>query len=613
MHFRHRHANCRTIRILPNLGSHFDHSDALSATIRKQYSFQSTHSRHHDYIIIKYHFNLHWQNLVTNMSNVATTLRVATFRNKWTSPASCRPQLSRQMYRFRSDTRYLSPLLFPPSGSSVSSFRYQRHSTTSVPNDCISDFDDELTGPVSERLDALVKKGTIHKDDHQLMAARELDRLYYDLMEQNPPPLILSSSSSSSSSPKNTSSSFFGSLFGGATNKSPAVGNSNLASSDLHSNLTGSIAGCYMYGGVGCGKTFLMDLLYHSIGDASHSPWSNDRQMVHYHKFMLNVHEFMHTSRREHRERGITDVNLIEPVVSHILERGRLLCLDEFQVTDVADAMILKEVFTGIWKQGGVLVTTSNRPPCDLYLHGLQRDRFVPFIDMLERRCHVVNLMKAERDYRMMMAKEDAKRHELEDSTTTTTDTTSNRIVPKKVHFTKDERKDLQRLFAQMTKDRPCNPTTLETQGRKVKIPMACQSKSVAKFSFEDVCQKALGAADYLVIGQQFSTVFLHGIPPLTVNELNWFRRFITFVDSMYELKVTLILHTNAASIDEIFTVEGDKKSYNQDEVFAFDRTRSRLQEMSTAKYLTSTWQGSTLDGSSNRQVVTARIDMEPS
>ncbi len=190
--------------------------------------------------------------------------------------------------------------------------------------------------------------------------------------------------------------------------------------------------------------------------------------------------------------------------------------------------------------------------------------------------------------------------------------TTSNRIVPKKVFFTKGHKKDLQRLFAQMTKDRPCNPTTLETQGRKVKIPMACKSKSVAMFSFEDLCQKALGAADYLVIGQQFSTVFVHGIPQLTVNELNWLRRFITFVDSMYELKVTLLLHTNSQSIDEIFTVDGDKKSYSQDEVFAFDRTRSRLQEMSSAKYLTSTWLGSMADASSIRPVTT-RLDLEPS
>lgn len=498
--------------------------------------------------------------------------------------------------------------LSPSSSSAASSFY---------------DFDsDDVCGPVTERLEELVARGSVQPDSHQLMAARELDRVYHDLMEQAPPPLDLawSPSSSSNNGGNSNSSFFFSGLFGRASANAVA----DAATASLGFQPSPGIPGIYMYGGVGCGKTFLMDLLYQAVGDttaaasggSSSSAWAHDRQMVHYHKFMLNVHQFMHTSRKEQREKGITDVNLIDPVVTHILEQGRFLCLDEFQVTDVADAMILKEVFAGLWSRGCVLVTTSNRRPQDLYLHGLQRDRFVPFIEMLERRCHVVSLMDNDTDYRMMMSQAEQLASDDSADYTDTTDTTSftttpsgNRIVPKKVYFTKGQKKDLQRLFVQMTKDRPCNPTTLETQGRKVKIPMACKSKSVAMFSFEDACQKALGAADYLVIGQQFSTVFLYGIPKLTVNELNWLRRFITFVDTMYELKVTLLLHTNTDDIASIFTVEGDKTSYSQDEVFAFDRTRSRLQEMASAKYLTSKWLGSAA-GVSSHSPVTARLDM---
>jgi len=178
----------------------------------------------------------------------------------------------------------------------------------------------------------------------------------------------------------------------------------------------------------------------------------------------------------------------------------------------------------------------------------------------------------------------------------------------KQVYFCgKDQKKVLQKLFYERAKGRPSNPSTLETQGRKVKIPMACKAKSMCMFSFEDLCQKALGAADYLVIGQQFSTVFVYGIPTMTVNEINWLRRFITFVDSMYEWKVRLLLQTNAGSVEEIFRVD-DKESYQQDEVFAFDRTRSRLGEMSSTKYLSSQWLG---EGTTS--TATTKLDLDPS
>ena len=141
-------------------------------------------------------------------------------------------------------------------------------------------------------------------------------------------------------------------------------------------------------------------------------------------------------------------------------------------------------------------------------------------------------------------------------------------------------------LFYELVGTRSVVPTALETQGRKVKIPLASLSGGVARFNFEDLCQKALGAADYLVIGQHFHTVFVENIPILTLNELNWVRRFITFVDSMYESNVKLILHAKTP-VKDIFQPETKTE---HDEVFAFDRTLSRLDEMASEAYLRKRW-----------------------
>lgn len=472
---------------------------------------------------------------------------------------------------------------------------------------------DDAEGAVTNRLNQMVMKGEVHPDDHQSEAAAELDRIYDYLMTHNPPPLI----PTPVASPKKESKSFFGSFFG-SKQPTPVKAVTQQLSSLL--SLSPTNKGAYLFGGVGCGKTFLMNLFYDAVDSG---PWAQDKQKVHYHKFMLQVHQFMH----EQRKIQSPDGDLIAPVVDQILKQGRLLCLDEFQVTDVADALILQRLFEGLWKKGCILVATSNRAPSDLYLHGLQRDRFLPFIARLEQQCTVVDLLDSETDYRML-------------AKSSHPDSADGESDDPLVYFLSGDaasHRQFRKLFYRLAEGHPTTPTTLTTQGRNVPIPLSCLQKRVAYFEFADLCQKAMGAADYLVIASNFSTVFCHNIPKLTVNELNWLRRFITFVDTMYELKVTLILHTGqpVESIKDIFSVEGDKQSYSQDEVFAFDRTLSRLEEMSSPKYLKSQWLGGSkkrrlqeknmykstaswtiLDESSPRghdEVVTSTLSLHPS
>jgi len=446
---------------------------------------------------------------------------------------------------------------------------------------------DEIEGAVTSRLNQLVSKGEVHPDDHQFDAAEELDRIYEYLMTHDPPPFIPTPTTTTTTTTTTTqtpkeSKSFFASLFGSKLSTNSTVSTTKTITQHLSSilSLSPENKGAYMFGGVGCGKTFLMNLFYDAVDSG---PWAQDKQKVHFHKFMLQVHQHMHEQRKIQGSNG----DLIAPVVDQILKQGRLLCLDEFQVTDVADALILQRLFEGLWSKGCILIATSNRPPSDLYLHGLQRDRFLPFIARLEQQCTVVDLLDSETDYRMLAKSSHG--------TSTTMDGTT--LDDPIVYFLSGDsmsHKQFRKLFYKLAEGHPTNPTTLTTQGRNVPIPLSCSHKRIAYFEFADLCQKAMGAADYLVIANNFSTVFCHNVPKLTINELNWLRRFITFVDTMYELKVTLILHTAQPidTIQDMFSVEGDKQSYSQDEVFAFDRTLSRLEEMSSPKYLKSQWLG---------------------
>lgn len=379
----------------------------------------------------------------------------------------------------------------------------------------------------------MIKTEGVQEDPHQLRALQELDRLYDELK-------TLGDDVVPEQVPEDKGSIW--DIFKEAEEEpAPAA----------------APRGVYLHGGVGCGKTFCMNIFHDNLD-------REDKQQVHFHKFMLNVHQQMHEAKRIEGIEG----DILPRVVERTMEQGRILCFDEFQVTDVADALILQRLFTSLLNKGAVIVATSNRPPEDLYMGGLQRDRFLPFIDLLNEKTNVVSMWDSETDYRLVQS-----------------DTKASGVY----FVGKEQKKDFDTIFHRLTKDSAVVSTNLSTQGRLVPIPRASVAKGVARFTFEDLCTKALGAADYLVIGQNFHTVFVEGIPRLNRNQVNWVRRLIVFVDSMYESQVKLIVQARTEP-DGIFTVDLEDES--TDEVFAFDRTRSRLEEMRSQKYLQKRWAG---------------------
>ena len=305
-------------------------------------------------------------------------------------------------------------------------------------------------------------------------------------------------------------------------------------------------AGVYLWGGVGRGKSMLMDLAFAHIA-------IEPKRRVHFHEFMLETHQRLRRARKS--EEG----DPIEPVAEEIAEKAKLLCFDEMQVTNPADAMILSRLFAKLLEEGVNVVTTSNRPPSDLYKDGLNRELFLPFIHLIERRMVVIPV-NGPTDYRLERLTGVEVWH-----------------VPNGPQATAA----LSRAFFQLTdypvEDRAKVPSEdIDVGGgRKLHVPKSL--KGVAVFSFKRLCGEPRGAADYLAIARRFHTIIIVGIPVMGPDMRNEASRFVTLIDALYEHKVKLLAAADAEP--EGLYAAGDGS-------FEFQRTVSRLEEMRSAEYL---------------------------
>ncbi|MBZ9849117.1 cell division protein ZapE [Mesorhizobium sp. CA14] len=308
------------------------------------------------------------------------------------------------------------------------------------------------------------------------------------------------------------------------------------------------VKGLYIHGGVGRGKTMLMDMFFELL------PVRRKRR-VHFNDFMADVQDRIQRHRQARKEGTIKEDDPIPPVARALADEAWVLCFDEFSVTDIADAMILSRLFSALFANGVVLVATSNVAPENLYRDGLNRQLFLPFISLLERNAHVMTL-DAEKDYRQ------------------------EKLNRQPVYVTPDDaaaERALDEAWKAMTHGQPTGEVTLTLKGRQLVVPRA--AGDAARFSFGDLCEKPLGARDYLAIAGRFSTVFIDHVPVLGEGKRNEAKRFILLIDTLYDHHMRLVMSA-AAPPDRLYTAKRGT------EVFEFERTASRLVEMQSRDWL---------------------------
>jgi cell division protein ZapE len=362
-----------------------------------------------------------------------------------------------------------------------------------------------------ERLNSLIESGELSLDPAQMIVAEKLDALAQQI----------AAVPATTAAPR---SGLFGRLLAG--NGQPSVKPPK---------------GLYIHGGVGRGKSMLMDLFYDTLALPK-------KRRVHFHAFMIDVHQRLHRLRQ-----GGGKGEPLSTLAQALAAEASLLCFDEFHVVNIADAMILGRLFEGLFNAGVVVVATSNWPPDRLYEDGLNRQRFLPFIALLKERMAVLELA-GPIDYRLERLRELPAYH---------------------YPLGPVASRALDGIFRALADGAEPKSTELEVGSRRLQVPVA--AGGVARFAFNDLCAQPLGPADYLALCRRFHSSVLDDVPLLTPDRRNEARRFMTLIDALYESRVMLFLAA-AAPATELYP-QGDG-------AFEFQRTVSRLMEMQSKEWL---------------------------
>lgn len=301
--------------------------------------------------------------------------------------------------------------------------------------------------------------------------------------------------------------------------------------------------GVYLWGAVGRGKSMLMDLFVEAAGP-------REVRRAHFHAFMLEIHAFLREARTQARN---GQEELIARAAKAAAKDVRVLCLDELQITDIADAMLVGRLFEQLLERGVTLVATSNRAPQDLYKNGLNRQLFLPFIALVEQKLDVLELAAA-RDYRLERLIEAPTWH---------------------APLGLAAEQAMGQAWRRLTFGAKPVASCIETQGRRWEIP--CTAAGCAKLGFDDLCRRPLGAADYLELAQRFHTILIENIPKLGPADREAAARFRTLIDALYEARTKLVASAEA---------EPGELYQQGEQAFEFERTVSRLMEMRSKDYL---------------------------
>jgi cell division protein ZapE len=307
------------------------------------------------------------------------------------------------------------------------------------------------------------------------------------------------------------------------------------------------VRGLYLWGGVGRGKSFLMDAFFDC------APVENKRRQ-HFHRFMQEIHHRLRDLQ------GQEDPLLV--IARDIAKLARLLCLDEFQVTDITDAMLMRRLLEGLFECGVVLVTTSNLHPDDLYKHGLQREQFVPAITLIKQNMEAVNI-ESGIDYRLRALEQAGVYHH---------------------PLGAEAEARLAQAYASIDRDTGCVDMPLEIENRIIRAHRT--GNGVAWFEFDELCDGPRGQADYIELAQRYHTVVISNVRRLTPSTLDVARRFTWLVDEFYDRKVKLIVSAEVP-VDRLFDLADGGNAFLKNLNISFvDRTVSRLIEMQTHEYL---------------------------